>query len=219
MEGSGEEEEEEEGECFEEGTDYKGHGLKDNKVAEVATSGACQEACANRCANFSSFLSYSTSSSSYSTSSSSSTTCSSSSSTRSARAACSHWTWNSATLTCWLKRSSEGRVAREGKVSGPRECGGRQRRQGRQVEKPRRVRRQAADCFEVGFGYAGQGLEDNKVEEVEGPERCQELCQGRPACSHWTWNSGDHARSRGIFFVFLFSFLSLNVPGSRRPVG
>ena len=113
-----------------------------------------------------------------------------------ARLNCSHWTWNSATNTCWLKSSDEGRMERKGKVSGPREC--------TEVEilkesditasnANKRVRR-AADCFDVGFTYPGQGMKDNMLEGVENPESCQVHCQSREGCKYWTWNSANFSR-------------------------
>ena len=115
-----------------------------------------------------------------------------------ARLNCSHWTWNSATNTCWLKSSDEGRMERKGKVSGPREC--------TEVEivsvkdlditasnGNTRVRR-VADCFDVGFTYPGQGMKDNMLEGVESPEACQLHCQSREGCKYWTWNSANFAR-------------------------
>ena len=114
-----------------------------------------------------------------------------------ARLNCSHWTWNSATRTCWLKSSDQGRISRKGKVSGPREY--------TEVEilsdkdsalvstGSKRVRR-AADCFDVGFTYPGQGMKDNMLEGVESPEACQIHCQSREGCKYWTWNSANFSR-------------------------
>ena len=112
-----------------------------------------------------------------------------------ARLNCSHWTWNSATSTCWLKSSDQGRTARKGKVSGPRECP--------EVElvsdkesalASKNASKRAADCFDVGFTYPGQGMNDNMLEGVESPEACQLHCQSREGCKYWTWNSANFSR-------------------------
>ena len=112
------------------------------------------------------------------------------------REGCSHWTWNSGQQTCWLKQSSQGSRTKEGKVSGPRDCGGRNRGQegveagvgvGTGAGAQSRIRRQAG-CHEPGYNYAGQGLPDNKVAGLSSAGACQTQCQGRLGCTHWTWN-------------------------------
>ena len=115
-----------------------------------------------------------------------------------ARLNCSYWTWNSATSTCWLKSSDQGRMERKGKVSGPKEC--------IEVEilsaedsalasnGSKRTRRKTADCFDVGFTYPGQGMKNNMLEGVESPEACQLHCQSREGCKYWTWNSPNFSR-------------------------
>ena len=114
-----------------------------------------------------------------------------------ARLNCSHWTWNSATSTCWLKSSDQGRMARKGKVSGPRECTEVELASSKDselVSNGSKMVRRAADCFDVGFTYPGQGMKDNMLEGVESPEACQIHCQSREGCKYWTWNSANFSR-------------------------
>ena len=93
------------------------------------------------------------------------------------RSDCSFWTLNSGTQTCWLKSSHKGRKGVTGKVSGPKEC-------------LKRSRGQTSEgCLDVGYNYAGQGLEDNRLDGVTSPEGCQEKCQPREGCLFWTCNS------------------------------
>ena len=103
---------------------------------------------------------------------------------------CQYWTWNGPQFrakpnTCFLKSSNQNQVASKGKTSGPKIC--RQGRQQRDIDG-------SDECYETDVIYAGNGIPNNRVDEVLNPEACQAECNVRVGCFFWTWNSEKSAR-------------------------
>ena len=127
-----------------------------------------------------------------------------------ARDDCQFWTWNSETFpvvknSCWLKSSDSGRKVKKGKSSGPRECQSpitlnaadkvKENAPQQQNEKAlisaeedfindnaKDVKEQTYECFEVNTSYPGNGITNNKIENVLTAEDCQALCAAQDDC-------------------------------------
>ena len=47
-------------------------------------------------------------------------------------------------------------------------------------------------CSEKDVEFAGHGIRNNRVNDVESAHECQAWCQSRSECKYWTWNSGSY---------------------------
>ena len=49
-----------------------------------------------------------------------------------------------------------------------------------------------SSCSEEDVEFAGHGIRNNRVNDVESAQECQAQCQSRSDCKYWTWNSGSY---------------------------
>ena len=49
-----------------------------------------------------------------------------------------------------------------------------------------------SNCSEEDVEFAGHGIRNNRVNDVESAQECQTQCQSRSECKYWTWNSGSY---------------------------
>lgn len=50
----------------------------------------------------------------------------------------------------------------------------------------------SGNCLEEDVEYAGHGIRNNRINDVESANECQARCQSRSECKYWTWNSGSY---------------------------